>query len=151
MTRISIAALGPRAREQVCAKLDGAAVKEKKAAELKYRNKKVEIDGFTFDSTAEGAFYLWQVYRQRAGEIRSFMRQVSVPLNCKKRMVFDFVVVHLDGQHDWIDVKGKETQAFKIKAASFEQETGLKVQLVRREDIPQQYLKTATELRGLNP
>ena len=149
MTRIPLEAMGENARNQVIAKLEGNAQAEKKAAVSKYRNKPVTIDGWRFDSTAEGAYYLQLLEEQRAGLVEYFMLQVSVKLKNGKRYIPDFLVFRTDGSVEWVDVKGKETDTFKQKEAQFQTDYPVTLKKVYREDIPATYLKTAAELRDL--
>ena len=52
----------------------------------KYRNKKVEIDGIKFDSKHEGEYYL-------------YLKKLK-----------NFAIYHWNGEVEYIDVKGMETQ-----------------------------------------
>ncbi len=85
----------------------------------KYRNIRVEIDGHTFDSKAEGRRYEELKLLQAAGEIDGFGLQPSFVLEKGIRYRPDFIVSG-DGQI-WVeDVKGVETAAFKIKKRLWE-------------------------------
>ncbi len=59
----------------------------------------------------------------RAGQIKSWRRQVGLPLIVNgKRITFyviDFEVQHLDGTTEFQEVKGFSTDLFKIKYALF--------------------------------
>ena len=80
----------------------------------KYRNIKTTVDGITFDSKAEARRYGELKLLKRAGEIRWFSCQPSFLLQGGIRYRPDFIVS--DGDKIWVeDVKGMETQAFKIK------------------------------------
>ncbi len=46
----------------------------------KYKNKKVVIDGMTFDSTKEGRFYLLLKEKEKNGEVSNLRRQVPYEL-----------------------------------------------------------------------
>lgn len=96
----------------------------------KYRSKKTTLDGHTFDSKAEGNYYLLLKEKQRIGEIQSFTLQPRYTLQDKFRKngnayrkieyVADFEVINLDRSIEVIDVKGVKTEAFKIKHKLFE-------------------------------
>lgn len=96
----------------------------------KYNNKKTEVDGITFDSKKEADYYCQLKILKRGGEIRDFGLQERYELQptFKKNgtthrsitYVADFVIVNLDGTTEVIDVKGVETQVFKIKQKLFE-------------------------------
>jgi hypothetical protein len=80
----------------------------------KYRNIKTEVDGMTFDSKAEARRYNELKLLKRAGKIRWFSCQPSFMLHGGIRYRPDFIVS--DGTTIWVeDVKGVETQAFKLK------------------------------------
>lgn len=97
----------------------------------KYKNKKVTIDGVTFDSKAEGAYYQRLKLLKKSGEVLSFEMQKKYVLIDKfknpktnktvRSMTYypDFVVQYANGTTEVIDVKGKQTQVFKIKAKLF--------------------------------
>lgn len=88
----------------------------------KYNNIKTKVDGFTFDSKAEASRYQELKLLRQAGAIQYFNRQPSFLFNSGIRYIADFMVCDNDGQV-WVeDVKGVETQAFKIKKAMFANE-----------------------------
>lgn len=81
----------------------------------KYGAKKTVVDGITFDSKAESRRYQQLKLMQQAGEIIGFTRQPSFILPGGIRYMPDFLVCDKD-MKIWVeDVKGFETQAFKIK------------------------------------
>lgn len=96
----------------------------------KYNNKKTEIDGITFDSKKEAEYYCMLKLLKRAGEIKDFGLQPRYELqpkfakNGKKyraiTYIADFVIVNNDGTTEVVDVKGVETQVFKVKKKMFE-------------------------------
>lgn len=96
----------------------------------KYKNKKTKIDGYTFDSKGEANRYLELKLLQRTGEISNlelqprYELQPSFEKNGEKyraiTYIADFVIVNNDGTTEVIDVKGVETQVFKIKKKMFE-------------------------------
>lgn len=97
----------------------------------KYRNVKTEVDGITFDSKAEARRYSELKLLRRADEIRWFSCQPSFLLPGGIRYRPDFIVY--DGETIWVeDVKGMETQAFKLKRrlwdATYE---GLELRIIR--------------------
>ena len=96
----------------------------------KYNNIKTTIDGIEFDSRKEADYYCKLKLLKRAGEIKDFGLQPRYELqpgfdkNGKRHRpityVADFIVDNLDGTTDIIDIKGVETQVFKIKQKLFE-------------------------------
>ena len=100
------------------------------AGASKYQNKKIVIDGITFDSKKEAKVYGELKLLKQAGEIKDFTRQQSFELipsqyeiiNGKKKCVekpvqykADFVVEHLDGEKSVVDAKGMRTPIYVIK------------------------------------
>ena len=95
----------------------------------KYGNKKVLIDGIKFDSMAEGRRYKELKLLQRAGIIKElelqpkFLLQESFKKNGKTykkiEYIADFKYIE-NGKVIIEDVKGKETEVFKIKHKLFE-------------------------------
>ena len=95
----------------------------------KYGNKKVLIDGIKFDSMAEGKRYKELKLLQRAGIIKElelqpkFLLQESFKKNGKTyrkiEYIADFKYIE-NGKVIIEDVKGKETEVFKIKHKLFE-------------------------------
>lgn len=102
----------------------------RKAKKSKYNNVKTTVDGITFDSKKEAEYYCMLKILKQAGEIKDFGLQPRYELqppfekNGQKyraiTYVADFVIVNLDGTTEVIDVKGVETQVFKIKKKMFE-------------------------------
>ncbi|WP_376706626.1 DUF1064 domain-containing protein [Listeria booriae] len=96
----------------------------------KYNNKKTTIDGFTFDSKAEAAYYGHLKLLKKAGEVESFKLQPRYLLqegfrkngksHQKIEYVADFEVLYADGHTEIIDIKGVKTEAFKLKQKLFE-------------------------------
>ena len=90
-------------------------------APRKYRNVKTEVDGITFDSKAEADRYCELRAAKRAGAIQGFGIQPSFVLEGSVRYRPDFIVCA--GGHVWVeDVKGVETQAFKLKRRLWEKQ-----------------------------
>ena len=97
----------------------------------KYNAKKVEIDGIKFDSKAEGEFYLHLKQQVTERQILGFERQKRMLLQegfsvegvkGKIRPIFyvvDFIVTENDGTLTYVDVKGMETDVFKLKKKLF--------------------------------
>lgn len=81
----------------------------------KYNNVKTAVDGVLFDSKAEARRYRELQAAQRAGEVRWFSRQPSFLLPGNIRYRPDFIVCGKDGRLWLEDVKGVETQAFRLK------------------------------------
>lgn len=109
----------------------------------KYGNKKVELDGMTFDSKAEARYYSELKIRQRAGEILFFRVQPRYRLldgfekDGKKHRAIDYIadfeIHHKDGSIEVVDVKGMKTEVFRIKEKMFNKKFPHKLTLVKWE------------------
>ena len=87
----------------------------------KYNNTITEVNGLKFDSKAEARRYSELVLLQQASEITGFGLQPSFVLPGNIRYRPDFIVCGADGSI-WVeDVKGVETQAFKLKRRLWQQ------------------------------
>lgn len=93
----------------------------------KYHAKKVELDGWVFDSQAEAARYQELMLLARAGEITDLRVHPRYPVwsgIVKRKAQYieyeaDFVYLE-NGREVAEDVKGVETDVFKIKAKLFQ-------------------------------
>jgi hypothetical protein len=103
----------------------------KTSAPSKYRNQRCEVDGFKFDSKREGEYYKELKLRVKAGEVRWFIRQAPFDLPGERRYFADFLEVHADGSVHVVDVKGVETEVWKIKRDLFRERYGFDVEVVR--------------------
>ena len=97
----------------------------------KYHNKKVEYDGYTFDSIKEKNYYIKLKLLEKAGKIKElelqkeFELQPSYKLNNKTsrkityRADFTYKTTEDDKLHV-IDVKGFRTDVYRLKKKLFE-------------------------------
>jgi len=96
----------------------------------KYKSRKAEVDGHTFDSKAEAKYYEQLKWLLEHKEIKSFRLQPRYTLleSFKKNgktfrkteYIADFEIHHIDGSIEVVDVKGFETPVFSIKRKLFE-------------------------------
>lgn len=116
----------------------------------KYNAKKVTIDGITFDSKAEAAYYNRLKILKKAGEIKDFEMQVQFNLlesfehPSKKtkagepsrvraiNFTPDFVITELDGSKTVVDVKGMITKDFPLRAKLFMNKYNMPLILAKR-------------------
>ncbi len=92
---------------------------------MKYHNKKVVIDGITFDSRKEANYYCELKILKMAGKVKDFEMQVPFELQPKFKhdgktvraikYVADFVVHYPDGQQVVVDTKGFRTKEYLLK------------------------------------
>ena len=97
----------------------------------KYHNKKVEYDGYTFDSIKEKNYYIKLKLLEKAGKIKElelqkeYELQPSYKLNnktyrsIKYRADFTYKTTEDDKLHV-IDVKGFRTDVYRLKKKLFE-------------------------------
>lgn len=104
---------------------------EKQYNSGRYKSKECYINGIKFDSLMEAKYYIYLLEQKSNGLIKDFSMQVKFTLMYKYRNKFtgkivrdidyyaDFVVKKLDNSVEAIDVKGVETDVFKIKQKLF--------------------------------
>ena len=96
----------------------------------KYKNKKVEVDGVKFDSKHEAEYYLYLKKLKKEGKIKDFGLQHKFELqpSFKKygkthraiTYTVDFAIYHNNGEVEYIDVKGMETQQGVMRKKMFD-------------------------------
>ena len=95
----------------------------------KYKNKKVQIDMYVFDSIAESRRYKELALLEKSGEIENlqlqpkFLLQDSFKKNGKTYRKIEYIADFMYEEKGKViveDVKGMETKEFKIKRKLFE-------------------------------
>lgn len=97
----------------------------------KFNAKPTISDGIRFDSRREAAYYDQLKIMQKVGEVVFFLRQVPIHLPGNVRFVIDFLEFRSDGTVHFIDVKGFETEQFKIKKRIAESEYPIEIEVVK--------------------
>ena len=97
----------------------------------KYAAQPTEVDGIRFDSKAEARFYLQLKAQVEAGTVAYFLRQVAIHLPGRTRYVVDFLVFEASGRVRYIDVKGMETQTFRLKKRQVEDLYPIQIEVVK--------------------
>lgn len=107
----------------------------------KYKNKKVQIDMYVFDSIAESRRYKELALLEKAGEIENlqlqpkFLLQESFKKNGKTYRKIEYIADFMYEEKGKViveDVKGKETEVFKLKHKLFEYEyPGLELRIIK--------------------
>lgn len=105
-------------------------VGQAKPKKSKYNNKITYVDGIRFDSKREAEYYKQLLLLLKIGEVKEIELQPKFTLleTFRKNGVThrsitykaDFKVTYTDNRVEVIDVKGVETQVFKIKRKLFE-------------------------------
>lgn len=93
----------------------------------KYHNRRTEVDGIKFDSELEARCYQELQLRQKAGEVKWFVRQVSFRLEGNVAYRADFLAVLASGGVEVIDAKGMDTQVSKNKRKQLKARYGIDV------------------------
>lgn len=99
----------------------------------KYSAVATEVDGINFKSKGEAALYQHLKLLELAGEVSYFLREVPVALPGSTTYRVDFLVFYVDGRVRYLDLKGVETQVFKIKKRQVEALYPIIVEVIRRE------------------
>lgn len=85
----------------------------------KFNASRTEYAGKAYASKAEAEYAFGLDCRLKAGEIASWRPQVRIPLEVNGSLVctfvVDFEVTHPSGAIEWVEVKGFETAAYKLK------------------------------------
>lgn len=111
----------------------------------KYNNKKTQVDMYVFDSILEAKRYKQLALLEKTGEIKGlklqpkFLLQEGFKKNGKTyrkiEYIADFMYIE-NGQVIVEDVKGKETEVFKLKRKMFEHEyANLTLKIITKEEI----------------
>jgi hypothetical protein len=104
------------------------------AKRSKYGNRKVERDGYKFDSIAEANHYVDLKLRLDAGDITDLELQPVFPLVVNGVIVAqyraDFSYVDADGVRHVEDVKGVRTSTYRLKAKMVRAIYGIEIEEV---------------------
>lgn len=96
----------------------------------KYGSKNITVDGITFDSIDEYKYYNYLLERKAKGQILNFELQPTYTLiekfkkygKAHRAITYtpDFLIYHLDGSVELIDVKGFSTQQGELRRKLFD-------------------------------
>lgn len=105
----------------------------------KYHNRKVTVDGITFDSIREASRYKELKHEESVGLITALQRQVKFPLIPAHRgkirneractYIADFAYIR-DGEYIVEDAKGMRTAVYKIKRKLMAAKYGIEIREV---------------------
>jgi hypothetical protein len=97
----------------------------------KYHNQPTVVDGIRFESKREARYYEQLKVRKALGEVQYWLRQVSLHLPGGTRYIVDFLVFFHDPARkpEYVDVKGRETQVFRLKRREIEHHYPIKIKL----------------------
>lgn len=98
----------------------------------KFGAKQVEHDGIKFSSKLEGRYYEQLKMRQKSGDVLFFLRQCPIHLPGNTKYVVDFIEYHSDGTCHFVDVKGLETEIFRLKKRQVEDLYPIEIEIVKK-------------------
>lgn len=114
---------------------------QKSSKRNKYGNKKVEADGYKFDSKLEERYYQKLKLDKRLGHIKDFELQPVFELQPKfkkynktiRKIEYkaDFKIEHLDGSIEVVDIKGHKTKDFMLKRKLFDYQNDLPLRVLK--------------------
>ena len=85
----------------------------------KYGAKKTVYNGVTYHSKFEAEYAKSLDWRVKAKDIRSWDRQVKISLDVNETHIcnyfIDFLIIHNNGKLEYVEIKGVETPAWKLK------------------------------------
>lgn len=90
----------------------------------KYRNVKQDYNGILYQSKKEAGYAAELDLRLKAKDIKSWARQECIRLDVNgfhiANYYIDFVITHNDDSLEYVEVKGYETDVWKMKWKIFE-------------------------------
>ncbi len=98
----------------------------------KFNAKPVEDDGHNFSSTLEWKYFKHLQFLQKAGAVLFFLRQVPFHLPGGTKYLLDFQVFYSNGDILFVDVKGIETNMFKLKIKIVEELYPVNITVVKK-------------------
>jgi len=93
------------------------------------------VDNVKFDSKLEASYYTYLKTLRRIGDVKYFLMQVPIVLPGGKKYVCDFLVFYKDGRVEYVDVKGRETELFKLKKSVVEAQYPIEIQVIKKGDF----------------
>lgn len=90
----------------------------------KFGNRTTVYAGQSYHSAREARYAAELDLRLRGKDIKGWERQISLPMKVGKKLIcryiIDFVIEHKDGSKEYVEVKGFETDTWKLKWKLFE-------------------------------
>ncbi len=126
MTRAKLISL---IQNSLVAKINKHLASEVNVKPAKYRNQKIELDGYTFDSKKESRRYIELRKMQTIGQINCLNCQTPFQLSVCK-YIADFTYKNAEGELVVEDVKSKITRrlsTYRLKSKLMKAELGIKI------------------------
>lgn len=98
----------------------------------KFNAKRCEYENIKFPSKLERDFYIQLKMRQVAGEVLFFLRQVPFELLGGMKYVVDFQVFYSNGEIEFIDTKGFDTQLSITKRKMVEDAYPIEIKIIKK-------------------
>ena len=126
----------------------------------KYKNRRMEVDGISFDSVLEAQHYQFLKGQKLAGLIIDFECQVRFPITDEIKnddgslfakkidYIADFVVVHLDGSKEVIDTKGMILPLYELKRSIMYHRHGIKITEIFKGKKTRKQVKKSSKVGG---
>lgn len=118
--------LPPHVRAKAQALLDAAGG----ARRNKYNARRVNIDGWWFDSQAEADRYEQLKLAREFGDVSWFLCQVPFRLPGRTKYIADFLIVFSNGDVRVEDVKGQRTPMYALKRRQVQEIYGITIEEV---------------------
>ena len=91
-------------------------------ARHKFNATAVKKGTVVYQSKKEYNYFLYLESLKDKGDVLGYLSQVPVRFKCGTKYVMDFLVFYADGSCEGIEVKGFETETWKIKKKLFDDE-----------------------------
>lgn len=96
----------------------------------KFGAERTEANGREYASKAEARYAQGLALHQQSGQLLFWLEQVPIALPGKTKYVVDFVEFWSDGDVKFVDVKGVETQLFRLKKRQVEEIYPFEIEVV---------------------
>lgn len=98
----------------------------------KFGAERTEANGRKYASKAESRYAQDLALHQQSGQLLFWLEQVPIRLPGKTKYVVDFVEFWANGDVKFVDVKGVETQLFKLKKRQVESIYPFEIEVVKK-------------------
>ena len=101
----------------------------------KFNAKKVKVGQEKYDSKLEYAYKLHLDKLIKNGAVLFYLKQTPIHLPGGTKYICDFLVFYTTGEVKFIDVKGMETDVFKIKKREIEAIYPFEIEIIKKGDF----------------
>lgn len=101
----------------------------------KFNAKPTEHNGVKYHSKLEASYAAKLDLAKKSGKLLFYLRQVPLGLPGKTKYVVDFVEFWSDGSVEFTDVKGYETETFRLKLRQVEELYPIKIKIVTKDKL----------------